>query len=151
MFDRLSQVTGGNMRRRCPMSRFVLTCFPMNRKSRIESSSFRVLELRRLWLPCFATSVRVSTNEMRTDARRSEVVVDGLPLHHIPVGHRRGWWTGPLWKHQETEGQTRPRVVGSIWKSTSGPGVKSGVDGQQKLEKSTFRATSKRSWHRVRP
>ena len=34
-----------------PMSGVPFTCFPVSRESRIDSSSFRVLLLRRLWLP----------------------------------------------------------------------------------------------------
>ena len=92
------------------MSGVPFTCFPVSRESRIESSPFRVLVLRRLVVPppsslrtgwgvgspltaarvCREAGARVSTNVMlrdldllpqdRPDARRLEVVAGGL-LH----------------------------------------------------------------------
>ena len=55
-----------------PMSGVPFTCFPVSREARIESSSFRVLVLRRLWLP-----LPLSSRNCRC----------GLPLD--PRGHHR--------------------------------------------------------------
>ena len=118
-----------------PLSSVPFTCFPTSPLSRIDSSAFRVLLLRRLWLPlppssrscrcgrlldvlghragcseagvlgrrgfvlesaaarvCREAGARVTTNVMirdldllpmnHVDARRLEVVADGLPLFH---------------------------------------------------------------------
>ena len=119
-----------------PLSSVPFTCFPTSPLSRFDSSAFRVLLLRRLWLPlppssrscrcgrlldvlghhragcaeagvlgrrgfalesaaacvCREAGARVTTNVMvrdldllpmdRVDARRLEVVADGLPLFH---------------------------------------------------------------------
>ena len=119
-----------------PLAGVPCMCFPTSRLSRLDSSLFRVLLLRRLWLPlppssrfcrcgrphdpsghhraacaqagvlgrrgyalesaaarvCREASARVSTNVLvrdldllplqRADARRLEVVADGLPLFH---------------------------------------------------------------------